>query len=118
MDLTIGQMMQMQKNLFERHKDTWHPMEPEYGRDFLLYMIEEMGEVIAILKKKGSDAVVADPDVRAAFLEEMADVLMYYHDVLLRYHVTPEEISESYRRKHEKNMGRNYTKEYEEQYHG
>lgn len=89
MDLTIGEMMQLQQELFAPHAGEWHPMEPEYGKDFLLYMVEEM-----------------------------ADVPMYYNDVLLRYHVTPEEISESYMRKHEKNMGRNFTKEYEEQYHG
>lgn len=118
MDLKISQMMQMQKALFEPHRDSWHPMEPAYGKDFLLYMVEEMGEVIAILKKKGCDAVVEDQEVRAAFLEEMADVLMYYNEVLLRFHVTPEEISEHYLRKHETNMGRNYTKEYEEKYHG
>ncbi|MDO5399825.1 MAG: nucleotide pyrophosphohydrolase [Eubacteriales bacterium] len=118
MDLTVSQMMQMQKALFEPHRDTWHPMEPEYGKDFLLYMVEELGEAIAVLKKKGSGAIMEDGAVRAAFLEEMADVLMYYHDVLLRYHVTPEEFSEIYLRKHLRNMGRNYTREYEEQYHG
>lgn len=117
MDLTISQMMRMQQELFEPHKDQWSPMEPEYGKNFILYMVEEMGEVIAILKKKGSGAVLSDPEVRAAFLEEMADVLMYYNDVLLRFHVTPEEISQAYLRKHSQNMGRDYTQEYEELYH-
>lgn len=117
MDLSVSQMMQLQKNLFEPHKETWSPMEPEYGKDFILYMVEEIGEAIAILKKKGSAAVTSDPLVRAAFLEEMADVLMYYNDVLLRFHVTPEEISEAYLKKHAKNMGRNYTEEYKELHH-
>lgn len=117
MDLSISDMMRMQRKLFERNKDHWSPMEPEYGRDFILYMMEEVGEVIAILKKKGSREVVEDPAVRAAFLEEMADVLMYYQEILLRFHVTPEEISEAYERKHLRNMGRNYTQEYEELYH-
>ena len=39
---------------FLRHKGEWSPMESEYGKDFLLYMVEEIGEVIAILKKKYS----------------------------------------------------------------
>ncbi len=117
MDISVSQMMHMQKELFELHKDKWSPMEPEYGKDFILYMVEEIGETIAILKKKGSDAVLSDPDVRSAFLEEMADVLMYYNDILLRFHVTPEEISEAYLRKHARNMGRDYTHEYEELYH-
>lgn len=118
MDLNISQMMQMQKDLFESHKDEWHPMEPEYGKDFILYMIEEIGEAIAVIKKKGSHAVMGDPSVREAFLSEMADVLMYYCDVLLRYHVKSEEISRAFIEKHTYDMGRDYTKEYKEQYNG
>lgn len=112
MDLTISQMMQMQQELFELRKDKWSPMEPEYGKDFILYMVEEIGETIAILKKKGCGAVLSDPEVRAAFLEEMADVLMYYNDVLLRFHVTSDELSQAYQEKHIRNMGRNFTQEY------
>ena len=100
MDLSISQMMDMQKALFALHENQWSPMEPEYGRDFILYMVEEIGEAIAILKKKGCDAVLSDADVRSAFLEEMADVLMYYQEVLLRFHVTPDEISRAYEAKH------------------
>ena len=117
MDLSISQMMHMQQELFERHRDAWSPMEPEYGKDFFLYMVEEMGEAIAILKKKGCSAVTEDREVRDAFLTEMADVLMYYTEILLRFHVTPEVISEAYLRKHARNMGRDYTKEYKELYH-
>ena len=117
MDLSISQMMDMQKALFALHENQWSPMEPEYGRDFILYMVEEVGEAIAILKKKGCDAVLSDADVRSAFLEEMADVLMYYQEVLLRFHVTPDEISRAYEAKHLRNMGRDYTKEYKELYH-
>lgn len=44
---------------------------------------------------------------------------MYYNEILLRFHVTPEEISDAYVRKHVRNMGRNYTQEYKELYqHG
>ena len=118
MDLSISQMMQLQQELFERHKDTWSPMDPQYGKDFILYMIEEVGECIAILKKKGHAAVMEDPAVRAAFLSEMADVLMYYHDILLRFGVTPEEISQAYADKHSYDMQRNYEREYKEQYNG
>ena len=116
MDLPISQMMAMQKELHELHAHEWSPLEPEYGRNTVLYMVEEIGEVIAILKKKGDRTVVNDPVVRAAFLEEMADVLMYYNDTLLRYHVTSEEISEAYAHKHARNMGRDYTEEYKELY--
>lgn len=118
MDLSISQMMQLQRELFEPHKDKWSPMEPEYGKDFILYMVEEIGEVISVVKKKGSIAIMEDPSVREAFLSEMADVLMYYNDILLRYHVTPEEISEAYAKKHDIDMARNYQKEYKELYNG
>ena len=116
MDISFSDMMQMQKALHTLHAQEWSPLEPEYGKNTVLYMVEEIGEVISILKKKGN-GVMENPEVRSAFLEEMADVLMYYMDTLLRYHVTPEEISEAYIRKHNHNMGRNYTKEYEELYH-
>lgn len=118
MDLSVSEMMRLQQELFEPHKDQWHPMAPEYGKDFILYMVEEIGEVIAVLKKKGSGSVMEDAAVREAFLSEMADVLMYYNDVLLRFHVTPEEISEAYLKKHGADMKRNYTEEYKELYNG
>lgn len=118
MDLSISQMMQLQKELFEPHKDKWPPMEPEYGKDFILFMVEEIGEVISIVKKKGSGAIMEEEPVRQAFLSEMADVLMYYHDILLRYHVTPEEISAAFAEKHNFDMNRDYTREYREKYNG
>lgn len=118
MDLKISDMMQMQKELHELHEHEWSPLEPEYGKNTILYMVEEIGEVISIVKKKGDRAVTDDPQVRNAFLEEMADVMMYYTDTLLRYHVTAEEISDTYIRKHTKNMRRDYSLEYKEKYHG
>ena len=118
MDLSISQMLQMQRDLFEPHKDKWHPMEPEFGKDFILYMVEEIGEAIAIIKKKGSRAIAEDPSVREAFLSEMADVLMYYHDVLLRYGITEDEISRAFVQKHQFDLNRNYDAEYEEKYNG
>lgn len=116
MDLSISRMMQLQQELFELHKNKWTPMKPEYGKDFILYMVEEIGEAIAIVKKKGTGAIMNEPNTREAFLEEMADVLMYYHDVLLRFEVTAEEISEAYQKKHDRNMGRNYEKEYSDKF--
>lgn len=116
MDLSISQIMAMQKDLYNLHAHEWSPLEPEYSKDSLLYMMEEVGEVIAVIKKRGG-AISKNPDVRAAFLEEMADVLMYYTDVLLRYHITPEEFTEAYLKKHSRNIGRNFTKEYKELYH-
>lgn len=115
-DLRISDMMEMQRALWTLHKDAWSPIEPAYGKDFILYMIEEIGECVAILKKKGGDAVVSDPAVRAHFLEEASDVLMYFTDMLLHYYVTPEEISRAYTEKHSRNMGRDLSEEYRERY--
>ncbi len=117
MDLSISQLMQKQQELYALHKDTWSPREPEYGKDHILFMIEEIGETIAILKKKGSREVLEDDSVRAAFLEEMSDILMYYTDILLCFHVTPGEFAQAYHCKHNRNMHRNYTEEYKELYH-
>ena len=112
MDLKVSDMMDMQRELWELHRDKWSPMEPEYGRNFLLWMVEELGEVIAIVKKKGDAAIAADPAVRGAFTEEMSDVLMYFMDTLLRYGVSPQELSEAYLNKHGANMGRDYDGQY------
>ena len=106
MDLTISQMLQMQRDLFDAQGRKWAPMEPEYGGEFILYMVEEIGEVISIWKKKGERAIVEDPSVRSAFLEEMADVLMFYNDVLLCYGITADELKQAYTEKFEKNMKR------------
>ena len=111
-DLAISQMMQMQTELYALHKDVWSPIEPQYGRNFFLWMMEEIGEAISVIKKKGDASIVSDPPVRAAFLEEMADILMYYTEILLRYGVTPDEIAEAYCLKHNWNLGRDYQKEY------
>ncbi len=115
-DLRISDMMKMQMELWEQNKERWSPMEPAYGRNFILWMMEEVGESIAVIKKKGDDAIMREPCVRASFVEEMSDVLMYYTETLLRYDVTPEEISRAYAEKHDRNMGRDYQSEYRERY--
>ncbi len=118
MELSISQMMQMQRELYEKHKDRWEPRQPQYGRSHILYMIEEIGEMVAILKKKGDASVVENPNVRLAFVEEMADVMMYYIDTMLCYQVTPEEFSQAFAQKYARNMGRDYESEYKELYNG
>lgn len=111
-DLKISEMMDMQQEFWEANKDKWSPMSAEYGRNFILWMIEELGEAIAIIKKKGDKAIMEDDEVRHAFIEEMSDVLMYYIDTLKRYGVAPEEISKAYLDKHKTDMERNYSVEY------
>lgn len=50
-DLRISEMLKFSKALWEKNKDNWSPMEPKYGKSFILYMIEEIGEVISIKVK-------------------------------------------------------------------
>jgi GNAT superfamily N-acetyltransferase/NTP pyrophosphatase (non-canonical NTP hydrolase) len=113
-DLSISEMMDLSYRLWEKNKEKWSPMEPSYGRSFILYMIEEIGEVIAIIKKKGEKEIMDNPAVRERFVEEMGDVLMYYVDVLNRFKVTPEEFAGEYMKKFKSNMNRDYNKQYKE----
>jgi NTP pyrophosphatase (non-canonical NTP hydrolase) len=111
-DLKISEMLDLSYRLWEKHSDTWSPMKPEYGRDFILYMIEEIGESIAIIKKKGEAQIMESQEVREHFVEELGDVLMYFMDVLNRFNISAEEFSNIYLRKFEKNLGRNYEEQY------
>ena len=76
------------------------------GKNKLLWMIGEVGEVIDIVKKKGGHRAIEDAGLRRDLVEEMADVLMYYNDVLLCYGITPGELKEVYTRKFDRNLTR------------
>jgi len=104
--MDIRDMQEMQKALQARYLDQWGGLSPEKGQNSLLWMLGEAGEVIDILKKKGHAAVMNDPEIRRHFVEEMADVMMYYQDVLLSFEVTPEELETVYREKFHRNMNR------------
>ena len=105
-DFGIKEMLQMQKALQEKYKDRWKPIGPERGKDQLLWMLGEVGEVIDIIKKHGVEAAGRDPALRAHLTEELSDVLMYYNDVLLCYGISAEELKRAYSDKFEKNMKR------------
>lgn len=105
-EFTINEMQEMQRVLQEKYKNIWEPIGVEAGKNKLLWMIGEIGEVIDIIKKHGGQHATTDPDVRKALVEEMADVLMYYNDVMLCYGITPEELKQAYQKKFERNMTR------------
>jgi len=105
-DFTIGEMQEMQRRLQDKYKDYWTPLSPEIGKDQLLWMLGEVGEVIDIVKKHGGQAASSDTELRAHLVEEMADVLMFYNDVLLCYGITEEELKEAYVKKFQRNMTR------------
>ncbi len=102
----INEMQEMQQKLQERYKDKWRPICPDRGKDQLLWMIGEIGEVIDIVKKHGGETACRDAQLREHLVEELADVLMYYNDVLLCYGISADELKKAYIRKYEKNMER------------
>ena len=105
-DFSINEMLEMQRALQEKYKDIWEGISPEVGKNKLLWMIGEIGEVIDIVKKHGGEKACQDSELREHLIEELADVLMYYNDVLLCYGISAEELRQSYTRKFEKNMKR------------
>ena len=105
-DFAMSEMQKMQKDLQEKYKHKWEPICPEIGQNKLLWMVGEVGEVIDLVKKNGGIKVAADEEIRRDLIEEMADVLMYYNDVMLCYGITIDELKRAYREKFDKNMKR------------
>ena len=105
-DMSLTQMQELQRELQEHYKATWEGISPAIGRNKLLWMIGEAGEVIDILKHHKPEDLMEDSPVRHHLVEELCDVLMYFNDVALCYDISPEELSRAYREKHEKNMKR------------
>ena len=60
----------------------------------------------SIIKKNGDLTACSDTKLRENLIEEMADVLMYYNDVMLCYGISVDELKQSYIKKFEKNMKR------------
>ena len=105
-DFTISEMQEMQSALQAKYQGQWEPISPETGRNKLLWMIGEVGEVIDILKKHGDLEASTDAELRKALVEELADVLMYYNDIMLCYGISAGELKQAYTEKFEKNMTR------------
>ena len=105
-DFTVNEILEMQRKLQENYKNRWEPINPETGKNKLLWMIGEIGEVIDIIKKNRAQIVMEDRELRKDLVEEMTDVLMYYGDVMLCYGITPEELKRAYTEKFERNMTR------------
>lgn len=113
-DISISEMKQMQNELYQKNKDIWQDRTPNKSKDHFLYMVEEMGECISIIKKKGIEAIMEEASIRERFVEEMVDIEMYYVEILNRLNITPEEYAQAFEKKHHTNMGRDYLKEHKE----
>lgn len=105
-EFTINEMLEMQRILQDKYKDKWEAICPENGKNKLLWMIGEIGEVIDIVKKNGGTKASTDEKLRKDLVEEMADVLMFYNDVMLCYGITSDELKDVYKQKFETNMKR------------
>lgn len=105
-DFGMNEMLEMQRILQDKYKDKWEPIGPDTGKNKLLWMIGEVGEVIDIVKKHGGEKASADPVLRKDLVEEMADVLMYFHDVMLCYGITTDEMKQAYEQKFQRNLTR------------
>lgn len=103
---SFDETQEMQKSLQEKYKGIWEPICPETGRNKLLWMIGEIGKVIDIVKKYGGIKASENETIRKELIEELADVLMYYNDIMLCYGITPDELKQAYVEKYEKNMVR------------
>lgn len=100
MAIDIREMQEMQKALQAEYAGIWEQIDPAHGKNKMLWMLAEMGEAIQLVKRR------QEQSCREAFIEELADVLMYFNDVLLCYGITPEEFETIYRAKHQRNLTR------------
>jgi NTP pyrophosphatase (non-canonical NTP hydrolase) len=105
-EFTVNEMLDMQRALQEKYKDKWQPLSPAAENNQLLWMMCEVGEVIDIVKKHVGEDACKDPELRSHLVEELADVLMFYNDILLCYGITADELKAAYEEKHKKNMNR------------
>ena len=105
-DLTITIMQETQRELQEKYKHLWKPLCPENGKSQLLWMMIEAGEIADIIKKKGDQKIMDDPEVRQHFIEEICDVLMYLSSVMMCYDILPDQVADVFLDKHRRNMER------------
>lgn len=106
MALDMQEMKQLQQALQERYAGWWEPVDPEHGKNKILWMVAELGEAIQVVKRHPAGEIMEHGKIRADFVEEMADVLMYFNDILLCFDIAPEEFEVVYRAKHARNLTR------------
>lgn len=107
MDGKISQFLKMQHDLAVE-KGWIDSRTPEHAPFSILWSIDELGEAIAIIKKKGADGIMTNESVREHFVEEVADTFMYLFDMMESYGITADEFTRAYVKKYERNMGRSW----------
>lgn len=109
-NISIREMLILSRKLHKKHKDDWLPHKPRNARNEFLWLIGELGEVIAIIKKDGEKEIMKHKKTRKKMIEEITDCFMYLADVLECYRVTQEEFSKIYHSKMQYNLKRDYNK--------
>ncbi len=107
-DFKISELMSFQHQLYEKNKEYWDARIPQNAEKSILWTVDEMGEVIAILKKKGHEAVMEHEHVRQHYVEECCDVMMYWLDMMECMGISAEEFCTEYKKKFERNMKRTW----------
>lgn len=69
-DFTINEMQDMQRKLQDKYKEKWESIGPETGKNKLLWMIGEIGEVIDIVKKNGGTKACSDAKLRNGLMQD------------------------------------------------
>ena len=105
-EFTVNEMIDMQQALADHYQNPRETPAVDKGKKKTLWMLGEIGEIIDIEKKKGDKNIMENPEVREHFVEEMADVLMYYTEILMCYGITSDELKNAYVKKFQRNMTR------------
>jgi len=105
-DFGFVEMQKMQSELQEKYRGLWEPVVPQTGKNKLMWMLIEAGEAADIIKKDGAEKIVDNEETRRHFIEELADVMMYFNDIMSCFDISVEEFKQIYRMKHNKNMER------------
>ena len=106
--LSIREMYLSQQRLQEKYARQWgEPIEPDTAVRKLLWAHGELAEAGDILKKNGPiEEMLTHPEKKRHLAEELGDAMMYMYDVMLCCGITPEEFSEIYKAKCERNKNR------------
>lgn len=102
----FGEILKLQRALEDKYEEDWGALTPENGKEKLLWLFGELGEVGDVIKKNGNRKVMEKGPVRDHLLEEMSDCLMYLADFMMCYDISEEELGEAFRKKEESNMNR------------
>jgi HAD superfamily hydrolase (TIGR01549 family) len=114
-DLSVSDLLTLQDMQQAAHPE-WGGIGPEMGDSKMLWLVSELGEVIDVMKKVSIDHLMEPGVPRSRLVEELADVAMYFHDVLQCYGISAKEFSQAFYGKMRRNLRRDYAGENKQRY--